>query len=149
MKNEKGITLIALIIYVILMTFVVAGVSAITSSFYTNLNEVDENSKSAVAFSKFNMYFIKDIKSKDVRIESSSKDQIQLSFTDDNEKNETVRYSVQNNSLYRNKVKICDDIKDVKITVDNNTEGRNPSVTVYLKIKKYEKTTTYALEPKA
>ena len=45
MKKEQGITLITLILYVILMTFVVAGVSVVTSAFYTNVNEFDKESE--------------------------------------------------------------------------------------------------------
>ena len=57
MKKEKGVTLISLIIYVIMLTFAIAGISAITSSFYSNVNELDGDAKGAVAFSKINMYF--------------------------------------------------------------------------------------------
>ena len=101
MKNEQGITLIALIVYIIIMTFVVAGVTAITNSFYNNLNEVDKTSESAVSFAKFNMYFLKDIKSENVRIVSGGDDskQIQISFTNKKGDTETVKYSVQNKAL--------------------------------------------------
>ena len=43
MKNENGVTLISLIIYVILITLVVAGVSAITASLYGNVNMYKED----------------------------------------------------------------------------------------------------------
>lgn len=80
MKNEKGITIISLVIYVILLTFAVAGITAITSSFYGNVNELEADSKGAVAFSKVNMYLVKDIKSEDVElvIDSSSKEKFSL-----------------------------------------------------------------------
>ena len=58
MKKEQGITLISLIVYVILLTFIVAAISSITSSFYANINNFDNESESAVAYSKFNMYFL-------------------------------------------------------------------------------------------
>lgn len=143
MKNEKGITLIALIIYIILMTFVVAGVTAITTSFYGNLNEMDKTSESAVAFSKFNMYFINDIKSEKVKIASSGTNYIELSFAN----RPSVKYSIQNGSLYRDKVKICEKIKDFSITL-NDLDPKNITITIYLKIENYEKTTTYVLEPR-
>lgn len=144
MKNEKGITLIALIIYIILMTFVVAGVSAITTSFYGNLNEMDKTSESAVSFAKFNMYFIKDIKNENVKVISSGSNYVELSIKDNDGKPQTVKYSIQNGMLYRDKVKICDKIKESRITTSNE----NTVITVYLKIDNYEKTTAYALEPK-
>ena len=56
---------------------------------------------------------------------------------------ETVDYKLENGSLYRNSVKICDKVK--KMTV---TEGSNEKeLTIYFEINNYEKTTTYVLEP--
>ena len=143
MKKEQGITLIALIVYIILMTFVVAGVTAITNSFYNNINELDKTSESAVSFAKFNMYFINDIKSENVQIVSSSSNQVQISFTNRNGENQTVKYSIQNKTLYRDKIKICDKVNDSNITVNQSTN----TITVKLLINNYEKTTVYALEP--
>lgn len=142
MKNEQGITLIALIVYIILMTFVVASVTTITNSFYNNINEMDKTSESAVAFAKFNMYFINDIKAKGAQIamDVSNSNQVQISFTN---KDETVKYSVQNKTLYRDKIKICDKVNDVSITANKDTG----IITVKLLINNYEKTTVYALEP--
>lgn len=143
MKKERGITLIALIVYIILMTFVVAGVTAITNSFYNNINEMDKTSESAVSFAKFNMYFINDIKSENVRIVSSSPNQVQISFKNKDGQDQTVKYSVQNKTLYRDKIKICDKVNDANITTNTSTN----TITVKLLINNYEKTTVYALEP--
>lgn len=147
MKNERGITIISLIIYVILMTFVVAGVTAVTTSFQNNIKEVDKDAKSAVSFAKFNMYFLNDIKSKNVHIVSSSRDRIELTLENKNGDIENVKYSVQNNALYRNKVKICDGIKSVTILASESNGMSYETVIVRLRINDYDKTTTYTLEP--
>lgn len=144
MKKEKGVTLISLIVYVILMTFVVAGISAITTTFYTNVNDMDKSSESSVSFSKFNMYFINDIKSENVRIVDSTSTSVVLSFKGNNGAQQTVTYKAQGDGLYRDKVKIFNKLKDIKIDA-NETSG---IVTVYLKINDYEKTTAYKLEKK-
>lgn len=149
MKNEKGITLATLIIYVILMTFIVSAIASITSSFYSNMNEFDKNSESAVDFSKFNMYFIRDIKRENVSIAKVGEDYIILSYGEDIngteseiEKTMNVEYSVQNNTLYRNKVKICDDVNNINIVTNEN----NNTIKVNLTIGDYNKSTIYALE---
>lgn len=144
MKKEKGVTLISLIIYVLLMTFVVAAVTAITASFNNNLSQVDQNSKSSVAFSKFNMYFLNDIKAKKAKIVSNTTDSIEISYFDNNGVSQTASYTFKSGGLYRNKVKICDNVKNVNITADE-TSG---VITVYIQIKNYQKTTTYKIEPK-
>ena len=148
MKEEKGITLIALIIYISLMSFVVAGVTAITKSFYANINEFDKTSASATAVAKFNMYFVNDLKAAKVKVNKAEDKKIELSVRTKGEtpKDETVTYSLNedNGYLYRNKVKVCGNVKDLKIEADE----KSSIVTVYLKINNYEKTTKYKLEPK-
>jgi len=157
MKKEQGITLITLILYVILLTFVVAGVSVVTSAFYTNVNEFDKESEYAVSFAKFNMYFLNDIKSDEVEVESVGDNYIILSYitqtnTPDssedsgisisNQKRVYVEYSVQDGVLYREKVKICDNVKNISIL----SNGVDDTVRISLKIGTYENTTTYAIE---
>ncbi len=144
MKNEKGITLISLIVYIILLTLAVAGISNIMGAMHSNVNSMDKASESAVSLSRFNMHFIKDIKRDDVKIVSSTSDQVQLSFTNDAGENEIVKYSIQNNALYRNKVKICSNVNAGTITANEDTGV----IQVYLKINNYEKITKYVLEPK-
>lgn len=144
MKSERAITLISIIIYVILMTFVVAGISAITTTFYTNVNDIDKDSESAVSFSKFNMYFINDIKSENAKVIDFTSTSIALSFKGNNGTQQTVTYKAQGDGLYREKVKIFDKLKDIKIEADKTTG----IITIYLKINNYEKTTTYQIEKK-
>lgn len=155
MKKEQGITLISLIVYVILMTFIVAAISSITASFYTNINDFDSDSESAVAYSKFNMYFVNDIKRKGAKIEEVYDDHIILSYvvgendtsadsgvSISGEETVNVEYIVQNNILYRNKVKICENVDNVLITADE----ANNIIKINMTIDDYEKTTTYVLE---
>lgn len=159
MKKEQGITLMALILYIVLLTFVVAGISSITAAFYTNINDFDGESESAVSYAKFNMYFLNDIKNDGVEIENSADNFVIISYVKeeetentetsgivvDNKKIEYVEYSVQDGILYREKVKICEDVQAVSIKADTV----NNIIKVYLKIGDYAKTTTYAIEGKA
>lgn len=154
MKKEQGITLITLIIYVLLMTFILAGISSITASFYSNMNEFDKESESAVAYSKFNMYFLTDIKRKNAKIESWGRKYVVIAYEKDGEgvsggdvtvegkETTKVEYSLQNDSLYRNKVKICDNVKDAVFTAD--TEENTIKLEVI--IGEYQRNTTYKLE---
>ncbi len=154
MKKEKGVTLISLIIYVILMTFVIAGVSLITASFYTNINEFDEESETAVSFAKFNMYFLTDIKRNDVDVVEYGSNYIVLSYVIDETtinnggvtvqtgETKTVEYSVQDDILYRDKVKICEDVEDISIQVTDN----DTVITITMIIDGTERSTTYSVE---
>lgn len=137
MKSEKGITLISLIIYIITMVIVISVISNISSSMTTNLNEFDKESESAVSFSNFNMYFLSDIKSEGASIKEVSNNSVILKVG-----NENIQYQIQNNAMYRNKIKICDNIREFSIQ-HHSSEN---TITIYLKIGEYEKTTTYTTE---
>ncbi len=122
MKCEKGITLTALVIYVIVFVFIIGIVSTVTSYFYNNVINFDETTKSYVEINKFNMYFLQDIKSNDVIFKNFiKKDEVNTGITLYNTKNfETVSYNFENNSIYRNGILISKNIKNVKIEIEDN-----------------------------
>ena len=111
----------------------------LTSALYFNVQEMDKQSESAVQISKFNMYFLNDIKNKPVTANVTSPNIIELSYTGNSEK---ITYSKSGRTLYRNKVKVLDNLDEIKITND----GEN--IEVYLKVGDYSKTTKYIIEQK-
>ena len=147
MTNDKGITMISLIIYIIVITFILSGLTAITTSFYKNVNEVDSASESAVAFSRFNMYFLNDIKEEEAEITDVTPDgkSIAISFKRDGQTS-VVTYRLSGKSIYRNNVKICNKVKDLKIDASPGKESK--VITISMNISDYEKATTYNVEPK-
>ena len=137
MKKEQGVTLIALILYLILMTFILTIVVRMTTTLYFNLNEIDQNSESAVAISKINMIILNDIKNKNVSITGIDLRHIKLHNLNTLE---DITYTATNGVFYRNKVKICDDVRDISIT------NRNNVIEIYITIGNYSKTMTYVIE---
>lgn len=115
MKSEKGITLMSLIIYMIVMSLVLSMLALFSDMFYTNTNYLTENSKYMAEYNKFNMYFIEDVKNnKNVSLLTDT----QIVFEDGT----TYTYKVSpDNSIYRNKVKICTNIEYCKFTKEDET----------------------------
>lgn len=101
MREEKGITLISLIIYIILLIVVVGILSTISQHFYSNTSYITDMGKYASEFNKFNMYFIEDIKNNS---NIYSIDANKIVFEDG-----TI-YTYSNQAIYRNKVEICSNI---------------------------------------
>lgn len=137
MKKEKGVTLVSLIMYIILMTFIIAIAARLTSALYYNLNEIDKGTEEAVDMARFNMYFLKDIKNDNIYVAESSENYIKFKNTVNSQE---ITYSVSDGTLYRNKVKICDKVTDISIAAGTT------SITIGLKIGNYSKVTTYAIE---
>lgn len=115
MKSEKGITLLSLIIYIILLILVVSMLSMISDLFFTNTQYIKDNSKYIAEFNKFNMYFIEDVKNNS---NTYSINEQEIVFEDG-----TV-YTYKKSpdkGIYRNKVKICDNIEYCYFTKEEKT----------------------------
>ena len=61
MKSEKGITLVSLIIYVLVMVIVVALITVITAYFYKNIDINNVNYEINSQYTKFNSFFSDEI----------------------------------------------------------------------------------------
>ena len=57
MKSERGVTLVSLIIYIMVMIIVIAIMSQIINRFYSNTQELNSDTESVLEFNKFNSYF--------------------------------------------------------------------------------------------
>lgn len=121
MKSEKGITLMTLIIYIIVMCLVLSMLAIISDLFYANKDYITENAKYMAEYNKFSMYFIEDVKNnKDILTITSN----EIVFEDGT----TYNYKASpDNSIYRDKVKICTNIaycnfSQIEELVNNTTK---------------------------
>ena len=121
MKSNKGITLISLVIYLIVLTIIMTIILVITIYFQRNTNVLQENTNSSKYLTRFNMYLENDLKDvQNIKIEGSK-----LKIT---KMNEEIIYTYINSEsdkgIYRNKVKICDDVKNATFNLEQNYEKK-------------------------
>lgn len=144
MKSEKGVTLTSLIIYIIAMLIVMSTIAVITSSVYNNLDVITNESNSQKEFSRFNMCFIKEVNLENNAIKKIDEENHNYIVFSDNEK--THQYTFLNNSIYLNKIKICDNVTDCKFYIYED-EVKNVAISVSLKIgQDLEKELIYSLK---
>lgn len=107
MKSEKGITMTALVIYIIVFMLILGIMATITNSFYTNIGLIKNAPSYAEEFNKFSMFFIQDVKKhNDVAAVSSS----QLEFEDG-----TI-YQYKEQKIYRNGVVLSKNVEKFSFT---------------------------------
>lgn len=112
MRSNKAITLTSLIIYVIGMVIVVSTIATITSFFYKNIDIENINDDSTTQYTKFLSIFSDEINKGNNRVvdckitEENGEKISYIIFTSGNQ------YTFKNKSIYRNKIKICDNIDD-------------------------------------
>lgn len=114
MKNNRGITLTSLIIYVIGMVIVIALIATLTSFFYKNINIEDMTDNSNTQYTKFASVFSSQInKANNTVVDCNT-------FEEDGKKisyiifssGEQITYMEENHSIYQDKVKICSNVED-------------------------------------
>ena len=141
MKSNSGITTTSLIIYIISMLIVIATIATITSFFFTNVMNLDQTSHNIGEITKFNMYFIEDIKSKNNKILKISENKNSITFLTGN------TYTFQDNSIYLNNIRICENITNLQF--DKKKEDNKTIIIVLITIGNnlpYTKITEYVME---
>ena len=105
LKSEKGITLMTLTVYIIVMLIIVGIVATISTFFYDNLDVVKDSAKYSSEFDKFNSSLISDVKSnKHVNVDPNNKIII---FEDGT----TYKYNNSDEGIYRGQSKIASHVK--------------------------------------
>ena len=113
MKSQKGVTLIALVIYVIVLTIVVSILAMISSFFFSNVNFVKDQANYAPEFNKFNMFFIQDVKNnKNVTVSENN-----IKFEDGTE----YIFNLDQKAIYRNGKAIAKNVQAAVFTTTTET----------------------------
>ena len=124
MKSERGITLISITIYVIVMTLLVALISIITNYFYKNVNISSKQEEINNQYTKFVSYFSEEVnnpenKILEVKTENGETDN-KISYIIFSSGNQYT-FVKQNKAIYQGKVKIASFIKDCDFILENET----------------------------
>lgn len=148
MQNEKGVTLISVTIYIIVMLIIVAVIAVLTSYFYRNvdINSVSEDLNQQ--YTKFNSYFTEEVNKKGNKLleigetenESGNGTQKYIIFSSGNQ----YTYIPENQGIYMNQVKIADNITGCDFT-SNKEENGKTTITVTIQGDNFERKTTYTL----
>lgn len=116
MKEEKGITLTSLILYIMVLLVVVGTLSYVSTYFYSNTSYITDIGKYTAEFNKFNVYFIEDVKNNS-NLYSITENKIVFE--------DGTIYTYSNGSIYRNKVEICKNINSCIFSKIEETDRNN------------------------
>lgn len=139
MKNQKGITLVSLALYIVVMIIVLGIMSSIITTFYANTEGMNAKVQELVEFNKFNMNFLKEVKLYNNSVDSIGEDGTYIVFTSGNS------FSFSNNKIYYNNLKIASDVKKVKFEKDDSTID-DTKIKVTVEFESFSKTIEYKIE---
>ena len=141
MREERGVTLISLITYMIVLLVAISVITLITNFFINNMNEVENDSKGISWINKFDLLFLSDIKQENISIyKIDTENYIILEKSNGTD----IQYIYQDNTIYRiengeDKIKLIEDIEEFSIRSQNN------EIELSIKVEEYETTKHYKL----
>ena len=147
MKTQKGVTLISVTIYIIVMLIIVTVITVLTSYFYQNvdINSVSEDFNQQ--YTKFNSYFTEEVNRKGNKILDIIEPE---EITDENMQVYIVFSSgnqytfIPGQGIYMNNVKIAENITACTFDRNENEQGKT-MITVILSGENTQRETTYTL----
>jgi len=122
--SNKGVTLISVIIYVLVMTIVVGIIATITSFFYANVVTLEEGINGETEFSKFNIFFLEDTKVSGNTVTDIDQNGSYIVFKNGN------KYSFLGDGIYLNKVKLSKNISSCEFEVIRNYDKTSVKVLI-------------------
>lgn len=138
MKNEKGVTLISLTVYIIVMALVVGILAIITTFFYKNTIDIKDIDP-ITEYITFNTFITDEINHSNIKVLECKDNYIVFS--------NGVQYTFipANKGIYRNKVKICRGIENCSF--ETGREDENDVIRVVFKAQgQSKKNITYTLK---
>lgn len=109
MKNNKGITLISLITYIIGLTIVLALIATLTSFFYKNISAKDINSDTT-QYTKFSSTILEETNNKKNSVIDCKPITDGVSYIIFSSGNQYT-FDENSKSIYKNNFKICDNVE--------------------------------------
>ena len=130
MKQQKGIALTSLIIYIIVLVTVLGVISIMTSFFYNSVDELGKNVEPSQEYTRFVSFFTKDINKQNAKIEECDGVGNYIVFSDG------TQYTFKDEKIYRNKVLIGENISEIKFSYTPGDDEEKDVVSVEYKITK-------------
>lgn len=142
MKSQKGVTLISLTIYIIVMVVLIAIITTLTTYFYKNVDTSSKQDDINKQYTKFLSYFSEEINSEGNEIIEVSEDKTFIIFSSGNQ----YTFVEDNEGIYQGMIKIASNIERCEFI--QNAEDKN-RVTVKIKGKNSnERVNTFTMKTK-
>lgn len=143
MKNNKGITLTSLVIYIAVVFVVIAAITRITTHFSNNMKDAADVAFET-EFQKINLYLLDETKKSGNAILEISADSTQVTFSKGNK----YTYHAQEKRIYLNDtIKVCEGVESCLFEEKTADNGKS-ILSLKIKINGTEKTVDYVMKAK-
>lgn len=117
-RNTKGITLVSLVIYVVIMLMLIAIIAVFKNNIDKNIDSMGEYTSLVPQINKVHMYMLGEVNIKDNKVLKRNSSGSYIEFSSGNS------YMFSDGSLYKNSVKVLSDIigGSFQVKTENNNE---------------------------
>lgn len=117
-KNNKGVTLISLSIYVVAMLAVIAVIATFKSNIDEQIDSMGEYTSVVPEINKMNMYMLGEANIENNKVLRKNAEGTYIAFSSGND------YMFNNNNIYKNSIKILSDVKNCTFEIgkENNND---------------------------
>ena len=144
MKNDKGITLMTLMIYIISLIIAIAILTIVTTYFRSNLDKMRDNSLDIAEHDKFKVYFLEETKRKDNEVSKDPEGGTEIKFTSGNK----YKYIKSDSAVYlintTENIKVAERVKYCRFYMEK--EGDKTILTVVLEVGNERREVQYVME---
>lgn len=141
MKNNKGITLTSLVIYIAVIFVVIAVLMRVTTYFSNNMQDAADVFFET-EFQKINIYLLEDSKKTDNEILEITEEGKQITF----KKGNKYTFNAEEKIIYLNdKIKVCEGVENCLFEEKTADNGKS-ILSLTIKIKGVEKTVNYVIK---
>ena len=112
MKNQKGITMASLVIYIVSFAIIIGIVGSIITFFSNNVSGLNKTAATSVEYNKFNNYMLEYTKNGFRPVDERAtkrEDKTYIVLEKDDEK---VVFEKIDNILYMDNIKLCENVQD-------------------------------------
>lgn len=139
-KEEKGITLISLTLYIVLSMIVLAMLAMLTIYFRKNLNNVNVQTEHEIEFDKLNVQLLKETKIENNKINTDKATSTKIEFTNGN----IYEYFADEKAIYlNNNIKIAEHMTLCEFEVDS--QGDKQILITHVEIGEKGRKTEYVI----
>ena len=134
MKNQRGITIASLAVYVVIVLIVITILANITASMQKGIRDSGKEGTGIAEINKFNVYFLEEVKKPYNNIqETEQENDSKIVFTSGN----SFRYVENDKIIYLNNIKIAEDIEICRFSSQQEENGKT-LITVTIRAKDTE-----------
>lgn len=143
LRNNKGITLLTLMTYIILTLIVLGMLATLTSNFRQNLDNLDETTVKETEADKLNLQLLKEVKNANNQIDEVRSNSTQVVFFDGINENIYEYVSEEQAIILNSSIKIAAQVEECTFTLEKIDNRQQ--LTVDVRINGKQRTTEYVL----